>query len=280
MIPSNVIIAPPSSPCLLCAPAWRRSRRVRAATPAATVLPAFPGGTPTSSAMPARNCAGTPTTPVVLRCDAASSANSTAALKIPDRALSGRTRSLTDALAAWHASLNATRSAGSYSTPLTRLALSAARTDRATRPPARFRRVRGRRALRGFLRLSSPAFLRGGFAEPGARAETLQRPAERVPAGPARERVLDPDFSPAQRPVLHPSPRSAPARRFPSRAAAAERRQRQPAAAARGEAEDSEGRSIQANVGVELKGVRWRSKASRAGIESEGWAERCAGQSP
>jgi hypothetical protein len=32
---------------------------------------------------------------------------------------------------------------------------------------------------------------------------------------------------------------------------------------------------------VEFKGVRWSSKASRAGVESEGpWAERRAGQSP
>jgi hypothetical protein len=41
-----------------------------------------------------------------------------------------------------------------------------------------------------------------------------------------------------------------------------------------------EGRSIRANDGVEFKGVRWSSKASRAGVESEGWAERRAGQSP
>ena len=44
--------------------------------------------------------------------------------------------------------------------------------------------------------------------------------------------------------------------------------------------ERSEGRSIQSDGGVEFKGVRWSSKASRAGIETEGWAERCAGQSP
>ena len=31
---------------------------------------------------------------------------------------------------------------------------------------------------------------------------------------------------------------------------------------------------------VEFKGVRWSSKASRAGIETEGWAERDAGKSP
>jgi hypothetical protein len=31
---------------------------------------------------------------------------------------------------------------------------------------------------------------------------------------------------------------------------------------------------------VEFKGVRWSSKASRAGVESEGWAERRAGRSP
>jgi hypothetical protein len=31
--------------------------------------------------------------------------------------------------------------------------------------------------------------------------------------------------------------------------------------------------------GVELKGVSWSWKASRAGIESEVWAERCAGKS-
>jgi hypothetical protein len=42
----------------------------------------------------------------------------------------------------------------------------------------------------------------------------------------------------------------------------------------------AEGRSIRANVGVEFIGVRWSSKASRSGIESEGWAERCAGKSP
>eukprot|EP00982_Pelagococcus_subviridis_P016240 31463-Pelagococcus_subviridis.AAC.7 len=34
------------------------------------------------------------------------------------------------------------------------------------------------------------------------------------------------------------------------------------------------------HVGVELKGVRWSSKATRSGIESEGWAERCADKSP
>jgi len=44
--------------------------------------------------------------------------------------------------------------------------------------------------------------------------------------------------------------------------------------------EAADGRSIRANVGVELKGVRWSSKASRTGIESEGWAERDAGKSP
>ena len=37
---------------------------------------------------------------------------------------------------------------------------------------------------------------------------------------------------------------------------------------------------LQSDVGVEFKGVRWRSKASRSGIESEGWAERIAGKSP
>ena len=42
----------------------------------------------------------------------------------------------------------------------------------------------------------------------------------------------------------------------------------------------AEGRSIQSDVGVEFKGVRWSSKASRAGIESEGWAERHDGKSP
>jgi hypothetical protein len=40
----------------------------------------------------------------------------------------------------------------------------------------------------------------------------------------------------------------------------------------------SEGRS--SDGGVELKGVRWSRKASRAGIESEGWEERDAGKSP
>ena len=42
----------------------------------------------------------------------------------------------------------------------------------------------------------------------------------------------------------------------------------------------TEGRSIQSDGGVELKGVSWRSKASRSGIESEGWAERHDGKSP
>ena len=37
---------------------------------------------------------------------------------------------------------------------------------------------------------------------------------------------------------------------------------------------------LQSDVGVEFKGVRWRSKASRSGIESEGCAERCAGKTP
>jgi hypothetical protein len=40
----------------------------------------------------------------------------------------------------------------------------------------------------------------------------------------------------------------------------------------------AEGRS--SDGGVELKGVRWSRKASRAGIESEGWEERDAGKSP
>jgi len=43
-----------------------------------------------------------------------------------------------------------------------------------------------------------------------------------------------------------------------------------------------EGRSIRANVGVELKGVRWSCEASRCvGIERGGpWAERDDGKSP
>eukprot|EP00982_Pelagococcus_subviridis_P005182 29508-Pelagococcus_subviridis.AAC.2 len=41
-----------------------------------------------------------------------------------------------------------------------------------------------------------------------------------------------------------------------------------------------QGRSIQSDGGVEFKGVRWSLKASRSGIEREGWAERCAGKSP
>jgi hypothetical protein len=45
-------------------------------------------------------------------------------------------------------------------------------------------------------------------------------------------------------------------------------------------ASKSEGRSTQSDVGVEFKGVSWRSKASRSGIESEGWAEREDGKSP
>ena len=45
-------------------------------------------------------------------------------------------------------------------------------------------------------------------------------------------------------------------------------------------AECDEVRSIQANGGVELKGVRWSSKAPRAGIETEVWAERDDGKSP
>ena len=42
----------------------------------------------------------------------------------------------------------------------------------------------------------------------------------------------------------------------------------------------AKGRSIQSDVGVEFKGVSWRSKASTSGIESEVWAERDAGKSP
>ena len=39
---SSVIIAAPSSPCRICAPAWSNSARTRAATAAATARPAFP----------------------------------------------------------------------------------------------------------------------------------------------------------------------------------------------------------------------------------------------
>ena len=39
-------------------------------------------------------------------------------------------------------------------------------------------------------------------------------------------------------------------------------------------------RVLEDDVGVELKGVSRSSKAPRAGIESEVWAERCAGKSP
>ena len=46
------------------------------------------------------------------------------------------------------------------------------------------------------------------------------------------------------------------------------------------EVDRPEGRSVRANIGVEFKGVSRSRKAWRSGIESEGWAERCAGESP
>ena len=108
---SSVIIAAPSSPCRICAPAWSNSARTRAATAAATARPAFPGANPTSSASPVRNVVGGPIIPVELRRAAASSANSTPALNIPARADSGLTLSATDAPAAAHASRKSARSA-------------------------------------------------------------------------------------------------------------------------------------------------------------------------
>ena len=114
MILSSVIIAAPSSLCRSSAPACNSSARTLAATAAVTSLPAFPGTTPTSPAMPVRNLVGTPMTPVLLRLAAASIANSTAALKMPDLALSGLTRSDTEHAAPAHDSRNATRSPSLY----------------------------------------------------------------------------------------------------------------------------------------------------------------------
>jgi len=57
-------------------------------------------------------------------------------------------------------------------------------------------------------------------------------------------------------------------------------KRRQSARSRSSAASEAEGHSIRANVGVEFKGVRWSRKASRAGIESEVWAERDDGKSP
>jgi len=127
-------------------------------------------------------------------------------------------------------------------------------------------------------RLVAPSRRRRTRAQPSTPSRVDRLPPRREPrASPPRRAARARTLRAAARSRV--SPPSPSAGRPGSSRACARRDRAGPRRTPTEAAWVSEGRSIRANVGVELKGVRWSRKASRCvGIESEGWAERCAGK--